>query len=306
MNTGFNPNRPKDEFQDDPEQLIFDEPIVQIGSTSNKTIALTQAGEVYEWGETSLNKRVGSRHQKSGLVPTIVNMPEKVSKIFCSSGGEQVFAVTSEGFVYVWGLDKHWQLGIFCKAKEDEREAKRLKREVERKKRKEEKEKKNPPKEKKEPKKKIEIEKKEPERKVKYIRPTDAEGINNLGLKKDDIKKITGGHDHSVILLKDGTVYTWGRNNFGQCGQSEEEIKEPKQLKMEDKVVDVSCGAYHTLFLTKDGNLYACGLTKDERLPGGKENLKKPTKIFGPDVDGHKITGISSGKRHNLIITETK
>jgi len=77
---------------------------------------------------------------------------------------------------------------------------------------------------------------------------------------------------------------------------------------MEDKIVDVSCGAYHTLFLTKDGNLYACGLSRDDRFPGGGqgEKVKKPTKIGGPDVDGHKIVGISAGKKHNLIISESK
>jgi regulator of chromosome condensation len=310
MNTGFKSNRPKDEFQDDPEQLVFDEPIVQIASTSNKTIALTHAGEVYEWGETSSTKRVGSRHTKDGLTPTIVNMPEKVCKIFCSSGGEQVFAVTSAGFVYVWGLDKHYQLGIFCKVKEDEREKIRQKREVDRKKRKAEKDLKNPPKEKKvvDPKKKVEKpEKKIPERKTKYVRPADAEGINELKL---EIKKITGGHDHSVLLTKDGAVYSWGRNNYGQLGlglDEKEDVKEPRIIKSfgDDKIVDISCGAYHTLFLSKEGVVYGCGLSKDDRIPGGGKNINKPTKFFD-SVDDHKIIGISSGKKHNLLITESK
>jgi alpha-tubulin suppressor-like RCC1 family protein len=136
VNCGFKSNAPKDEFQDEPEQLIFDEPVVQLGSTANKTVALTFAGVVYEWGETSLQKRVGTRHTKDSLTPSIVVMPEKVCKIFCSSGGEQVFAITSEGVVYVWGYDKYYQLGIYSQKQEDHKEATKKKREETRKKKK--------------------------------------------------------------------------------------------------------------------------------------------------------------------------
>jgi len=123
-NVGFKPEGPKNEFQDEPEMLDFDEPIVQVGCTSNKTIALTQAGDVYEWGEIALKKRSGSRHSKNGLIPIVVNIPEKAVAIFCSTG-DNVFALSSEGFVYSWGKDKFFQLGIFSQTEDDEKERKK-------------------------------------------------------------------------------------------------------------------------------------------------------------------------------------
>jgi len=124
-----------------------------------------------------------------------------------------------------------------------------------------------------------------------------------LGL-KDDIKKICGGQDHSVLLTKDGKVYTWGRNQYGQLGleTDQEVVNEPQRVNIE-KVVDVSCGANHTIFLTKEGSIYACGLPSMDRFPSREEKVNRPTLIF-EGIDKYKLLGISSGKRHNLIVAE--
>jgi len=305
---------------------------VQLGSTANKTVALTSNGDVYEWGETSLNKRVGTRHTKDSLAPAKVHTPEKVCKIFCSSGGEQVFAISSEGNVYSWGYDKSYQLGIHSVAHDEEKEALKLKREEEKKKKKEEEDKEEeqekekevkkddkgkkpePPKQKKDdPKKKEKSEtsesksKKKPEKKARYIRPTEAFGIEQL--KKEDsdfkIRKICGGQNHTVILDKQGNVYSWGNNKYGQLGlhSDDEVVMEPTKVHL-DNVVDVSCGANHTLFLTKEGIVYACGLPKDDRFPSKHEKVNKPEKILD-GLDGYNIVGISCGKKHNLLVCQS-
>jgi alpha-tubulin suppressor-like RCC1 family protein len=145
--------------------------------------------------------------------------------------------------------------------------------------------------------------KKKSTRKEKHVRPTLAHGINDLKL--EGIKKISSGQDHSVILLKDGTVYAWGRNNYGQLGlNSDEEIfKDPQKVTIPNKVSDISCGANHTLFLTVEGHVFACGLPKDDRFPSKDPKVKKPIKIVD-GIDGHKIVGLSCGKRHNLLISQ--
>jgi len=126
---GFRSNRGKTEFQDEPEELHWDEPFVQIGSTANKTIALTDAGNIFEWGDTGLSKRTVGRHTKDSLEPQFVFIPKKVCKFFCSSSGDQVFAVAPDEHVYAWGYDKFYQLGMYSKAYEAEkREAKKRER----------------------------------------------------------------------------------------------------------------------------------------------------------------------------------
>jgi len=328
-NLGYRSNAPKEEFQDEPELVETEEPIVQIGCTSNKTIALTESGDVYEWGETSLNKRVVSRHTKDSLRPSFVPIPKKVCQIFCSSGGEQVFAVSPDGHVFCWGYDKYYQLGIHSSAFEIEKEKLRVKREEDRKVKKEEEEKKMREEGKEvpeEPKKKVpekkkmvgdpkdpkakkddkaKKEKKVPERKSTWIRPTDSHAINQFKVDDENfkIKKICGGSHHTVLLDDKGNVYTWGRNQYGQLGLKSNEpvVKEPTKVDL-DEVVDVSCGANHTLFLTKEGSVYGCGLAKDDRFLSKENHVNKPIKIEG--LDKYKIIGISSGKRHNMLLAE--
>jgi len=320
---GFKSNRAKTEFQDEPEELHFSEPFVQIGSTANKTVALTDSGEIYEWGDTGLNKRTVGRHAKDSLYPQYVNIPKKVCKFFCSHGGESVFAIAPDGHVYAWGYDKFYQLGIYSKAYEDEKEEERKKREDERKKKKDEEDKKAREEGKKveEPKKKPEAPKKKDTpgqkkpapkkvdkyggRKVKFNRPTDAHAINQF--KKDDknfeIKKIVCGSHHTVLLDGNGNAYAWGRNNFGQCGVNSKDdvIKEPTRVEL-DNVLDIATGGNHTLFVTKNG-VYACGLAKDDRFNSKTDQENKPVKIEG--LDKYKnIVGISCGLRHNLFFSE--
>jgi alpha-tubulin suppressor-like RCC1 family protein len=146
---GFRSNRGKTEFQDEPEELPWDEPFVQIGSTQNKTLGLTDSGNIYEWGDTGLSKRTVSRHTKDCLEPQFVNIPKKVCKFFCSSSGDHVFAVAPDEHVYAWGYDKFHQLGLYSSAYEAEKEKLKKEREVDRKKKLEEQGKTEEPKKKK-------------------------------------------------------------------------------------------------------------------------------------------------------------
>ena len=71
--------------------------------------------------------------------------------------------------------------------------------------------------------------------------------------------KIEGGYNHFVSLKADGTVWTWGYNEFGQLGVGEKVAykNEPTQTNMKN-VTDIAAGYYHTLVL-KDGNVWAVG-----------------------------------------------
>lgn len=60
----------------------------------------------------------------------------------------------------------------------------------------------------------------------------------------------------SFSFLDSGSIYTWGLNTEGQCGLDHgEEILEPTELPLKQRVISLSCGYYHSAFVT--GNVFS-------------------------------------------------
>ena len=102
-------------------------------------------------------------------------------------------------------------------------------------------------------------------------------GLNNYGQLGDGtttnrtapvqvIKGLTGidsvaaGLYHAVALKSDGTVWTWGRNNYGQLGDGTTTDKlSPVQVSSLTGVVSVVANDYQTVALKSDGTVWAWG-----------------------------------------------
>jgi len=95
-NMGFKPSRGKDEAQDEPELMeeLNDKKIIQVVSCKSRTIALTENGELYEWGFVRMLNKIPERHMKNRLLPQNLVLNDKVDCIF-STAGESVFARSS-------------------------------------------------------------------------------------------------------------------------------------------------------------------------------------------------------------------
>jgi alpha-tubulin suppressor-like RCC1 family protein len=71
---------------------------------------------------------------------------------------------------------------------------------------------------------------------------------------------ISSLYEHILALSKDGKVYAWGRNNYGQLGDGTTSTKySPELIDINDTIIQVSAGEYHSLALSKDGKVYAWG-----------------------------------------------
>ena len=74
------------------------------------------------------------------------------------------------------------------------------------------------------------------------------------------IIKISAGESHSLVLKKDGMIWAWGRNEYGQLGDGTTENRSiPVKVKFISDVIDISAGASHSLALKKDGTVWAWG-----------------------------------------------
>lgn len=66
-----------------------------------------------------------------------------------------------------------------------------------------------------------------------------------------------------MALEDNGSVYTWGWGEDGECGQGKnEDVEIPTKMKFftTKTVVDVIAGNHHTLAITDKNELYSWGL----------------------------------------------
>jgi hypothetical protein len=118
---------------------------------------------------------------------------------------------------------------------------------------------------------------------------------------KIKVNKIACGLDHFLALTEKGCVYSWGSNEFGQCGQPRDKsTDEPEHIELYFNDVhifinNVCCGKNHSLLLSKEGDLYSFGNNDFGQL--GKKstefNLKIEVEIKFIDICSHSMTDIS-------------
>ena len=74
-------------------------------------------------------------------------------------------------------------------------------------------------------------------------------------------KQVAGGGYHTAAIKTDGTLWTWGYNNYGQLGDNTIVYKSsPVQtIAGGTNWKQVACGRYQTTAIKTDGTLWACG-----------------------------------------------
>lgn len=79
------------------------------------------------------------------------------------------------------------------------------------------------------------------------------------------IKSVECGQWHSIVIAEDGSAYSWGYNNHGQCGLNsslQPNVVNPTLvtgIPSDEKIADARCGKSFTLFRTMSNNFYGCG-----------------------------------------------
>ena len=114
----------------------------------------------------------------------------------------------------------------------------------------------------------------------------------------NDIVSVSLGDLHSGAITKDGSLYMWGDNRYGQLGDGTKNTK-TKPVKVLDNVASVSLGAYHSGAITKDGSLYMWGNNVFGKLGDGTtENKSEPVKVLD------NVVSVSLGISHSGAITK--
>ena len=116
---------------------------------------------------------------------------------------------------------------------------------------------------------------------------------------------ISAGADFTIALKKDGTIWGWGDNTFGQIGRRFDTIPFPFELNASgtsiSSVLQISAGGTHTLALDDNHKLWAWGKNEQGELGDGANALSRiGTEVLG-DVNW---SFVSAGFDHTVATDE--
>lgn len=115
--------------------------------------------------------------------------------------------------------------------------------------------------------------------------------------------QISAGYWHNTLLKSDGTVWTWGGNEWGQLGNGTSSptayTSTPTQVAGLTGVIAVASGFYDSFALKNDGTLWGWGSNWIGQLGNGTSaNSFTPTQVYNLT----NLTAVSAGLFHTLAL----
>ena len=130
-----------------------------------------------------------------------------------------------------------------------------------------------------------------------YQTPQEITALRNVG-----IQSVHAGHQWSAFLSKSGRVYVCGHDRFcGNGGGTNNNTTTPTVLDSLQDIVQVCIGGEHALALDKFGDVWAWGMNSDGQVGSGHFTfVTTPIKVNG---DMPNIKQIAAGKSHSVAYT---
>jgi len=111
---------------------------------------------------------------------------------------------------------------------------------------------------------------------TQFSQPARAEG--------DTFCVVSAGADHAMAIKTNGSLWGWGRNDYGQLGNgttNRDLMYRPLPEKIMDDAVSVSVGGFHTMVIKTDGSLWAFGGNDYGQLGDGTTvDYHSPVKVM--------------------------
>lgn len=293
-----------------PTKVLLDQRVTQIVPGAF-VVALTEEGEVYSWGIDGLDANLMEITFQAE--PAKVDLPEAIVRL--GSGNSLGLAISDTGSLYTWGWNPYGQRGDGTMTHSFEIH-------------------------------KVDL----PESVVdasgihSHVMALTKNGdiytwgsnfygeigngepvVNQLGQPliettvltpyrvsfEEEIIAVATGRCVSYALTKDGILYAWGDNSWGQLGIGDPGVMHsstPLQVAIPETVVMIVSGDYHAYALSESGKLYGWGYNTREE--GGSVIGISSTDeyIFEPqvvEIPG-EITVISAGNSQTWVVTRDK
>jgi regulator of chromosome condensation len=251
--------------------------IVHVAVGTNHVVACDLAGKVWTWGSGEhgeLGRRILHRHRvASSLEPRRLGVRKLFERVY--SGAHHAFMVTKGGReVWAWGLNNYGQLYVIRKITNYiKRGTGDLKNITE---------------------------------------PVRVEIPQLAGDLSVTVDSCSGGMHHSSILLSNGTLLMFGRNDSFQLGLPQVDTNPfgkdgpfptPTQVPDIPSVKQVSCGSAFTMAVTVDEDLYAWGFNEMGQLGLEDATIEEAEMV---EMRGRKCFSVSCGGQHTLMLVRKR
>ncbi|KAF4759151.1 hypothetical protein FOZ63_009911, partial [Perkinsus olseni] len=120
-----------------------------------------------------------------------------------------------------------------------------------------------------------------------------------VGLAGKRILKVSCGDQHMLALTKDGEVFSWGYNDFGQLGWGLHGVdvvgqQRPQKVpNLPTTIRDIAAGGGHSVAVAEDGSVYAWGSNSQGQLGHGlRQDFSEATRVQMPQP----VKAVTAGK----------
>ena len=128
----------------------------------------------------------------------------------------------------------------------------------------------------------------------------------NFDPKNDKVIKITCGDRHSLILMSNYKVYSFGDNSFSQCSGKEESILYPKEIILSDKrtkILNIFTGSNFNYLFTSTGDLLSFGDNLYGKLGYYNSSNQEHIPQILPYFKGYLIGDVFLSENQSIVIT---
>lgn len=273
------------------------------------TAAVTEAGELYMWGSNEAGQLGRGDFSASTSDPIKIPIAGEVKSV--SIGYGHVLAVTMDGKVFSWGKNFYGQLGVGDHRDKSTPEA---------------------------------VSHLEGETIVEvsagqyhslaltktgvvyawgYNRDYELGLNDNMDrvlpqdiptLKNRKVAQISAGSYHNLALAEDGSLLSWGLNNYGQLGRNADKYgKWPGLVSITDhqggrklKGKKIAAGTWHSLAIAENNQVYAWGRchfgqvgSKCDKSGSGVQTI--PVRVI--ELEDKRVVDIAAGAAHSVAVT---